>query len=111
MQLLSALLGSVNKERVLVYLLARGRGHAREVARFYGASLSPLQSALEGLEAAGALISRQVGSTREYELNPRYPAREEIKALIDKALSLYPQELRARLEIVRTRPRRKGKPL
>jgi hypothetical protein len=111
MQLLSALLGSVNKERVLVYLLARDQGHAREIARFYGSSLSPIQLALEGLEAAGALISRQVGSTREYKLNPRYPAREELKALIQRALSLYTEESRDRLEVVRTRPRRKGKPL
>ena len=50
--MLSPLLGSVNKERVLIYLAARGRGYSREIARFFGAPLSPVQGALEKLEAA-----------------------------------------------------------
>jgi len=61
----------MNKERVLIYLAARGRGYARQIARFFDASLYPVQNALERLEAAGVLVSRAVGNTREYELNPR----------------------------------------
>lgn len=109
--MLAALLGSLNKERVLVFLAARSRGYAREIARFFDAPLFPIQSALERLEEAGVVVGRPVGTVREYEFNPRYPAREEVKALLDKALSLYPADLRQRLEMTRTRPRRKGKPL
>jgi len=109
--MLGNLLGSVNKERVLIYLAGRGRGYARQIARFFDAPLSPVQSAMDRLEAAGVLISRSVGSTREYEMNPRYPARAELKALVIRALSLYPPEFRDRLQLVRMRPRRKGKPL
>ena len=109
--MLAALLNSVNKERALVFLAGRGRGYAREMARFFHAPLSPLQKALEQLEAAGVLVSRDVGTTREYEFNPRYAAREELVALVDVAVSLYPPDLRQRLEPGRTRPRRKGKPL
>lgn len=109
--MLASLLGSLNKERVLVYLAARGRGYAREMARFYDAPLYPVQQALEKLEEASVLVSRSVGTTREYEFNPRYPAREELSALVDRALALYPTELREKLLISRTRPRRKGKPL
>jgi hypothetical protein len=109
--MLATLLGSVNKERVLVYLASRGHGHPREIARFFSAALSPVQNALDKLEAAGALISRTVGSTRQYELNPRYPARDELARLLGRALSLYPATLRDELLNTRTRPRRKGKPL
>lgn len=109
--MLAALLGSVNKERVLVYLAARDRGYSREIARFFDAPLFPVQNALEKLEAAGVLVSRAVGSTREYQMNPRYPAREQLAGLVERALSLYPRALRDALLITRTRPRRKGKPL
>jgi hypothetical protein len=107
----ASLLGSVNKERVLIYLAARGRGYAREMARFFAAPLFPVQNALEKLEAAGVVTSRSVGNTREYEFNPRYPARSQLAGLLDRALALYPEKLREELLMVRTRPRRKGKPL
>jgi hypothetical protein len=109
--MLANLLGSVNKERVLIYIVSRGRGYARQIARFFDAPLFPVQNAMEKLEAAGVLVSRSVGSTREYELNPRYPAREELKGLLNRALSLYPTTLREKLLLARSRPRRKGKPL
>jgi hypothetical protein len=109
--MLGTLLGSVNKERVLLYLAGRGRGYARQIARFFDAPLSPVQNALEGLEAAGVLISRRVGTTCEYEFNPRYAARAELTALLNRALSLSPATLRDELLLRRTRPRRKGKPL
>lgn len=109
--MLAMLLGSVNKERVLVYLASRRRGYAREIARFFGAPLYPIQRAMESLEAAGVLCSRSIGKTREFEWNQRYPARRELAGLVERGLSLYPRELRERLRIVRTRPRRKGKPL
>jgi hypothetical protein len=109
--MLAGLLGSVNKERSLVYLAARGRGYPREIARFFDAPLSPLQGALDRLEQAGVLVSREVGSTREYEFNPRYPARDELAGLLARALSLYPAALRERLLVARARPRRRGKPL
>jgi hypothetical protein len=107
---LANLLGSVNKERVLVYLAGRGTGYSRQIARFFDAPLYPIQKALENLQAAGVVISRTVGSTREYQFDPRYPARKEIAALLDRAISLYPKELRDRLLMFRARPRRKGKP-
>jgi predicted transcriptional regulator len=109
--MLANLLGSVNKERVLTYLAGRGRGYARQIARFFDAPLYPVQNAMEKLEAAGVLVSRTVGTTREYEFNPRYPARAELAALVYRALSLYPSTLRDELLLTRCRPRRKGKPL
>ena len=109
--MLASLLGSVNKERVLVYLAARGKGYAREIARFFDAPLYPVQTAMDKLEQAGVLVSRSVGSTREYQFNPRYPARDELAGLLGRALALYPAALRDELLLNRARPRRKGKPL
>jgi hypothetical protein len=109
--MLANLLGSVNKERVLIYLAGRGRGYAREIARFFGAPLNPVQNALATLEAAGVFVSREVGRTLEYEFNPRYPARSELMILLKRALSLYPPKLRDKLLFTRSRPRRRGKPL
>jgi hypothetical protein len=109
--MLGSLLGSVNKERVLVYLAARGRGYSREIARFFDAPLFPIQNAMDKLEAAGVLISRPIGSTREYEFNPRYPARTELAHLLNRALALYPATMKDALLLSRSRPRRRGKPL
>ena len=109
--MLAGLLGSVNKERILVYLAARETGHVRAVARFFAAPLSPLQKAADALEVAGVLVARDVGNTREYRMNPRYPGREELRGLVERALSLYPEILRESLLLNRSRPRRKGKPL
>ncbi len=109
--MLEALLGTVNKERVLLYLFAREEGYPREVAKFYGADLRSIQNQFENLEVGRVLYSRMVGNTRLYAFNPRYPFLEELKSLLDKALSFYPDSEREQLVMVRKRPRRKGKPL
>jgi hypothetical protein len=109
--MLGELIGSTNKERVLVHPVARDAGYACEIARLFDVPLDPLQKALDGLERAGVLVSRVVGSTREYRMNPRYVLRDELRALVQRALSLYPERLREELLTVRTPPRRKVKPL
>jgi hypothetical protein len=109
--MLESLLGSINRERVLVFLHARGEGYAREIARFFKTDLDPVQKQLERLEFGGIIYSRSAGKTRVYALNPRYPFLAELKALIDKALSFYPAAEKEELVLVRKRPRRKDKPL
>jgi hypothetical protein len=109
--MLESLLGSINRERVLVFLHARGEGYAREIARFFKTDLDPVQKQLERLEFGGIIYSRSAGKTRVYTLNPRYPFLAELKALLDKALSFYPAKEKEELTLVRQRPRRKDKPL
>lgn len=108
---LEPVLGSTSKERVLLYLACRGEGYPREIARFFGASLRPVQMQMEGLEAEGVLWSRVVGRTRVYAFNPRYAFIKELKALVEKALPFYPAADRKRLMMNRRRPRKAGKPL
>ena len=109
--MLEPLLASTNCERVLIFIAARDEGYLREMSDFFQTSPAPLLKQLEKLEAGGVLFSRLVGRTRLYGFNPRYPFLKELKALLDKALSFYPEALRTELLASRRRPRRKGKPL
>lgn len=109
--MLSPLLGSVNKQRVLIFIQARDEGYAREIARFFQTDLFPVQKQLEKLEGAGILFSKAVGKTVIYSFNPRYPFLGELRALLAKALTFYPQADREALLDNRRRPRRRGKPL
>jgi len=108
---LEPILGSTNCERVLIFLAARDEGYLREMASFYQTSPTPLLKQLEKLETGTVLVSRPVGRTRLYGFNPRYPFLKELKALLDKAISFYPEEMREELLGNRRRPCRKGKPL
>ena len=109
--MLEPLLGSTNRERVLMYLCLRKEGYAREIARFWKTDLDPIQRQLERLELGGLLTSRTAGRMRFYEFNPRFPFLRELRALLEKTFLFYPEEERSRLAMDRRRPRRKGKPL
>jgi len=109
--MIESLLGSKNAERVLMYIFGREEGYAREIAGFYETDLKSVQMQLDKFEKSGVLVSRAVGRTRPYVFNPRYPFLSELKALLEKALSFYPQEEREELVMNRRRPRAKGKKL
>ena len=90
--MIEVILGSKNAEKVLMYIYARGEGYAREIARFYETDLLPIQKQLDKLESGGVLVSREVGKTRPYVFNPRYPFLNELKDLLEKAFSFFSQE-------------------
>jgi hypothetical protein len=108
--ILEPLLGSVNAERVLIYILANEEGYARAIARFFGADPDSIQKQLVKLEAGGVLTSKELGRTVIYKFNPRYAFLPELKKLLERALEFYPDEERERLMFSRRRPRRRGKP-
>ena len=109
--MLDTVLGSQNLERVLIFILARNEGYAREIAEYYQSSLSPIQKQLEKMENGGILASRSIGRTRLYNFNPRYPFLDELKSLLEKAFSFYPPEEIENLRFNRKRPRQTAKPL
>ena len=109
--MLEPILGSLSCERVLIFMLAKQEGYAREIARFFNTDLDPVQKQLEKLEVGGVLVSRTAGRTRLYSFNPRYPFLKELRSLLEKALSFYSKEEREELVMSRRRPRRRGKPL
>lgn len=109
--MIEVLLGSKNAKRVLLYLFTREEGYAREISSFYNTDLKPIQMQLDKFEKGGVLVSRSIGRTRPYEFNPRYPFLNELKALLEKALSFYPAKEQEELTMNRRRPRVKGKTL
>ena len=109
--MLTTLFGTQNSERALIFLLARNEGYAREIAQFFDTNLYAIQRQLDKLEAGGVLVSRTAGRTRLYQFNPRYPFLNELKQLLEKAFSFYPEDVRENLVMNRRRPRKRGKPL
>lgn len=109
--MLEAVVGSEGAERVLLFIAARDKGYALEIADTFDMSVSNVQKHFERMERDGLLVNEKVGRTRVYRFNPRYAFKEEVEALLRKALSVAPEVLRNRLLLDRRRPRRKGKPL
>ena len=109
--MLEGLLGSLNAELVLIYILAREEGYTRGIADFFDANPDAIQKQLAKFEGEGILASRLVGRTKLFVFNPRYPFLSELKQLLEKALSYYPDAIREQLLMNRRRPRRGGKPL
>jgi hypothetical protein len=109
--MLEPLLGSKGSEKVLIFITARGEGYAREISQFFSMNISTVQNQLDKLELGGILVSITKGRTRIYSFNPRYLFLKELKSLLDKALSFYPEDEREKLVMDRRRPRRRGKPI
>ena len=109
--MIESMLGSKNAERVLIYIFAREEGYAREIAGFFETDLKSIQMQLDKFEKSGVLVSRTVGRTRPYVFNLRYPFLNEVRALLEKALSFYPEKEREELLMNRRRPRARGKAL
>jgi predicted transcriptional regulator len=108
--MLEAIVGSKSSEQVFIFLVARNEGYATEIARFFDADLYAIQKQLERLENSEVLVSKKVGRTRVYQFNPRYPFLLELKALLERVLSFYPDDIQEKLVMNRRRPRKKDKP-
>lgn len=111
MFVLKGILRAESQEKVLIYLLLRETGYAKNIAEFYGAPTNPIQKQLVRLEEDGVIVSRTIGKVRQYELNPHYSFIEPLKALLKMAVAIYPPDITADLVVQRTRPRKSGKKL
>jgi len=109
--MLKSLLGSLSKERILVFIAAREEGYAREIMDFWKCPDRPIKRELNQLEADGVLTAKSYGRTILYQINPRFYLRNELKALLLKAIEAYPPEWKKKLLFNRRRPRAKGKPV
>ena len=109
--LLGSLFGSSLKEWLLLELLTRSESYPRELTQELGFALRAVQKQLAALEEGGVVYSRLRGRTRLYSLNPRYPFRRELEALLRRALEALPDDERQRFYVPRLRPRKPGKPL
>lgn len=109
--LLKPLLGSPLREWILLILFTRDAAYPREIAEETNAALRAVQRQLKTLEDYGVVYSRRRGKIRLFYLNPRYPFRRELEALLKKVLELLPAKERERYYIPRLRPRIPGKPV
>jgi DNA-binding transcriptional ArsR family regulator len=102
--------GGQTRTSVLIALALLGESHLRELARVLQISLSGVQQATRSLERDGLVAGTSVGRSRVYRIDPRYFGYKELR---EYALRLaQPEEkLRQRVEALRRRPRRAGKPL
>ena len=109
--MLEGLLGNKTKELILIFLVAREEGYAKEIADFFEAPVTPVKLQLEKLETAGILYSRNIGRARVFAFNPRYAFLKPTVSLIEKALAFYPEKTRNALLNNRRRPRKVEKPI
>lgn len=104
------LFGTRTRTDILVLVASMEETHAAEIARLLQISLSTAQNALDTLEQAGVVVGAVEGRARRVRLDPRFFARDELKALLEK-MALHDVELRDRIATIRRRPRRAGKKL
>jgi len=107
------LFSSKNTEKILFYIHTNQQAYASELAHQLQEPLYGVQNTLKRLERSGLLASTLQGKTRVYQINPRYPFKKEMAALIQKAYSFLPENQKIKFyePRVRSRPRRQGKPL
>jgi DNA-binding MarR family transcriptional regulator len=109
--LYKALFGNEVAELCLLYIVNYGQGHIRGIANTFEVSPGQVKPQLEKLEADGILVSQFIGNTKNFRINPRLAIRAELTALIEKILSLLPEEDTEKYFRERRRPRRTAKPL
>lgn len=109
--MLEALFESKIKENILLYLFINQVSYASELAKNFDLNLFAVQNQLKKLESGGVLYSQLKGKVRLYGLNPRFPFKKELTALLDKVYDFLSDELKEKYYIKRTRPRKAGKPL
>ncbi len=108
--MLEALFGNQNIERVLFYLLRNGEAYASAMATAFGSTTTPIQRQLARLESGNVVVSRLIGRTRVYQINPRYPFKKELELFLEKAFQALPEGQAQKIYARRNRPRRAGKP-
>ncbi len=109
--MIEAITGSLLKEKILLYLVLNPLSYPNKIARNFGYNLNAVQKQLEKLESGRVVCSRLKGRVRLYEMDPRYPFKNELEALLRKVYSYIDQETKDKYYIERTRPRKPGKPL
>jgi len=105
-----SLFGSEKKGRILLYIYTNGEAYPTEIAKAFKFYLNAVQNQLLNMERDGILYSRLKGKVRLFGLNPRYPFKKELEALLEKALNFIPAEEKEKYFMPRLRPRRTRKP-
>lgn len=103
------LFGSATRTGTLIAVGRLQRTYASEIAQVLQRRIIEIQRAVASLERAGVIVSARFGTTRLIELNPLFPAKTELYALLLR-MSEMPVYVN-RWAKIRRRPRAVGKPL
>ena len=85
--MLEPVLGSLVREQVLIFVHTRGEGYAREISRYFDASLDSVQKQLKRLEKGSVLTCERKGRTIIYTFNKEYLFLNELCRLLDRVSS------------------------
>jgi hypothetical protein len=109
---LEALFGGQAAAKVLLFIENYGEGYASWIARTFEMPVSEVQKQLKKFEESGVFVSRTAGTSRMYTWNPRDPALEGLRQMLQNTLEYgIPDDRLRKYFRQRRRPRRKGKPL
>lgn len=109
---LEALFGGQAAAKVLLFIENYGDGYASWIAKTFEMPVSEVQKQLRKFEESGVLVSRTVGTSRMYTWNPRDPALQGLRQMLQNTLEYgIPDDRLRKYFRQRRRPRRKGKPL
>ncbi len=109
--MLAELFGSKTTEKCLLYLAAQGEGYPLEIAKNFAISNTQILRTLNKLEQADILVGKEMGRSRVYTLNKSWFLYNELKNLLNKALSSIPLDEQEKYFMKRKRPRKKNKPV
>ncbi len=82
--MLEPVLGSLVREQVLLFVHIHGEGYAREISRYFDASLDSVQKQLKRLKKGSVLVCERKGRTLIYSFNKEYPFLNELGRLLDR---------------------------
>ncbi|WP_374080265.1 winged helix-turn-helix domain-containing protein [Bdellovibrio bacteriovorus] len=107
--MLTELFGSKTTEKCLLYLAAQGEGYPLEIAKNFKISNTQILRTLNKLEQADILVGKEMGRSRVYVLNKSWFLANELKNLLNRALSNIPIDEQEKYFMKRKRPRKKNK--
>lgn len=94
-----------------MFVYTHGESYPNEIAKAFKFYVNAVQYQLSKLEKGGVFYSRLKGKVRLFGMNPRYPFKRELEALLEKALVFIPEKEKKEYYRPRLRPRRTGKPI
>ncbi len=109
--MIETIFGNTTAAKVMLYLFHNGEAYASAVANDMKITLSQVQKQLDRFEAAGILVSKNMGKVRVYSFNSKLGVTKKLKDLIQVFYDAIPLEQKEELFQTRRRPRRKGKPV
>ena len=108
--MLKVIFGNDNAEKVLFSVYKGTQPYGTGIAKMWEIPVYAVQKQLQRFEKGGVISATLAGRTRMYQLNPRYPFKNELENMLARSFEYLPQEDKDRFK-VRKRPRRTGKAL